>query len=264
MTPCSALRLRVAAYADDELGVEGAADVEEHLARCLGCREELERLRVQSGLLRDLRASDAPPPGFEERIHIALFGRARRVVPAAVAAVVLAVVVAAYFSIVVGGSADAVAAAARIHRRADAGEVPLAVRSANAREVNAWLRRKLPFPAAISASRPPEIALEGAAAVRLHGERVGLVRYRIGGSAVSLFLLPRPEWTGGRLARFRGIDFRIFDASGLSLIAWSHPPLSYVLVSDGGALAGTACGVCHGRRETPPLGEFAAVVGNGA
>lgn len=262
MTPCTAMRLRLAAYADDELGVEGAVGVEEHLTRCAPCRGELERHRAQSRAIRDL-SCEAPPPGLEGRIRVALFGSARPRSSAILAAVVLAAVVFGYFLAARRGAADAIASdAARIHRRADAGDLRLAIHSASAVEVNDWLRGKLSFPATISGSRPAEIRLEGAATVRLHGERVGLVRYRMDGSAVSLFLLPRREWHGGRLARFRGIDFRVFDARGLSLVAWSHPPLSYVLVADGGAVA-KACAVCHGERDTPPFVEFAAVAGGG-
>jgi hypothetical protein len=63
---------------------------------------------------------------------------------------------------------------------------------------------------------------------------------------------------------FRGIDFRIFEKEGLSLVAWSHPPFSYLLVSDDGTPLGQACGVCHGDTGSPALTEFAATVGRGA
>lgn len=266
MTACRAMRLRLAAYADDELGVEGAVEVESHLAQCASCRAEVERQRSFSRAVRDLYPTDAAPAGLEDRVRSALFGRRRS------RAVVAFAALAASLALAVGAARFAdgrrapgiVADAAGIHRNVSDGTLAVALRTTSAAAVNDWLRRELPFPAAIAESRARGVDLDGASVVLLHGQRAGLVRYRVGGHAASLFLLPRRSWSGGRAVRFRDVEFRIFKVAGAAVAAWSHPPSSYLLVSDGSVSLDRACGACHGEAGGLPLQRFESIVASGA
>ena len=92
---------KLSAYLDGELPPEESAALEEHLARCAACREELSRLAFVSEALETLDGAE-PDPYFAprlKRLAVAERGRgwARRAfVPAAAAA-------AAALSLVLGG-----------------------------------------------------------------------------------------------------------------------------------------------------------------
>jgi anti-sigma factor RsiW len=92
---------KLSAYLDGELPPEESAALEEHLARCAACREELSRLAFVSEALETLEGAE-PDPYFAprlKRLAAAERGRgwARRAfVPAAAAA-------AAGLSLVLGG-----------------------------------------------------------------------------------------------------------------------------------------------------------------
>src|SRR6185295_10168344 len=109
----------------------------------------------------------------------------------------------------------AVAAAAALHR--SAGGLELASHDVGA--VNAWLQRSLPFTGSIAVPGSPAITLEGAARVSLGGHPAGLVRYRMNGHDVSLFLLERPVWDESTApVRVGQVDFRVFQRRGLDLV----------------------------------------------
>ncbi len=83
--------------------------------------------------------------------------------------------------------------------------------------------------------------------VALGEHPAGLVRYRMNGRAISLFLLAEPVWGDDATpVRVGSMDFRIFQRRGLDLVGWSHAPLSYLLVSEDGLETGDACAACHG------------------
>lgn len=262
MTGCRSMRLRLVAYADDELDVGGAVEIEEHLARCPACASEVEQQRALTRALRDLYPRDREPAELESRIRSALLGKRRLRVAA------LSGALAASLALVFGVSRlgpprgePALVAAAHLHHSADAGELPLDLRSGAVSDVNRWLRRELPFDGELPEPHSAAIALEGATRVSLGGEPAALVRYRIGDHAVTLFLLGRPAGSGhGRRIALRGIDFRVFELEGLTLVGWSHPPLSYLLVSDEAVGRGEACAVCHGGKSPPPIAEFATAL----
>jgi anti-sigma factor RsiW len=137
-------------------------------------------------------------------------------------------------------------AAVDIHRSARQYPLPLAIQSSDAAAVNAWLSRALSFPINAPVKQTTVPSLQGATVVELAGERVGYVQYRRDGHPISLFLMPPRAWpeTGERV-RVRQAEFHVYTIDGLELIAWNHPPLSYVLVSDLGGHGAQACAVCH-------------------
>ena len=249
---CEPFARLLPAYADNELSVESALDVERHLRTCTPCHTALERQRALAHAVGQLYPHAPLPPGLEDRVRRRLRtapGRSLWVRGLALAAAVLlglGVVWKLARTHTAGtgtaGTPASVLAAAEMHRHA----VPLAIRSSDAAAVNAWLRTALPFPLNDAVRPTPDFTLLGAATVDLAGERVGYVEYRRDAHAVSLFLLPPRTWpAAGRTINVRAIDFHLFTVDGLTLVTWNHPPLSYVLVSDLGAQGAQACAVCH-------------------
>jgi hypothetical protein len=89
----------------------------------------------------------------------------------------------------------------------------------------------------------------------------GLVRYRLGGRTVSLFLIAEPVWSeGAPPVRVGRVDFRVFQRRGLDLIGWSHGAISYLLVSEDGLTTGDACATCHDGSARGSIAEFVAAV----
>jgi anti-sigma factor RsiW len=248
---CDACRPLLQAYGDNELSVESALEVERHVRACPHCRALLARQRRFSQALGRLYPRTPLPLGLEDRIR-----RAVRMAPGkrfwlnglALAASLLLVLGAVWLlSRPHASEAPAsVMAAADIHHSARQHVLPLAIHSSDAAMVNAWLAHALAFPLNAAVQQTTAMTLEGASVVEVAGERVGYVQYERSGDPVSLFLLPPRAWpeTGQRM-RVREVDFHLYTIDGLKLIAWNHPPLSYVLVSDLGGHGAQACAVCH-------------------
>ncbi len=112
MTNCSDMQPRLAVYADGELAAKLRAPVEAHLADCQKCRTEVERWQALRRCAQRAIASEALPPGLEQRLRQRLHtqsGTARRrlikfVVPGLAAAAVIVVAVLLYLPGSGGGS----------------------------------------------------------------------------------------------------------------------------------------------------------------
>ncbi|MEO6026060.1 MAG: anti-sigma factor, partial [Candidatus Binatia bacterium] len=249
---CQSLRLQLAAYADDELGVDAALEVERHLDACGACRRAVARQRHLAQALHTLYPAADPAPGLEARVRHGLFGltAARRTAIAGA----LVIAIAGGFVAWRGGAAfhasghdarpasdpmrasdalatdpaPAIVAAAALHRQVDAGGMPLQLASADVATVNTWLREHLPFAGTIGDPGSDAITLTGATRVMLGAHPAGLVRYRSNGRTISLFLLAAPVWNDGAApVRVGTVDFRVFQRRGLDLIGWSHASISY-------------------------------------
>lgn len=286
---CAALRMQVAAYADDELGVDAALPIERHLAGCAGCRRTVARQRHLARALRDLHPVDAPSAGFEARVRRAVVGQPlppRRMLAAGVAAAAVAGVLGWYGASALrdastsrdatsratavgderapatGSLAEtAIATAVALHRGIDDRTLPFPARDGDVEGVNAWLATHLPFPADVRRPGSPAIAIAGASVVALGDHAAGLVRYRLEGRAVSLFLLPEPVWSESHTAvRVGTTDFRVFRRAGVDVVGWSHARVAYLLVSDDGLATGAACGTCHGDDGRGAIAAFVRAV----
>ncbi len=254
---CRDVRDRIQAYADGELGTEGVLESESHLERCPDCRAAFERHRALRRMVATLYPQREPPAALEQGIRGSLRGGPaaswRRA--SAAAAVVLAVGLAAWLaSRRPDTTPPVVHAALGLHRAAAGGALALGLESRDLGEVNRWLRRELPFVTELpEATRG--IGVLGAAAVELAGTRAGHVLYQTDARPISLFVLPRREWPPmGRAVRSDGIDFRWIEAGRERVVAWSHDPVSYLLVSDATRAPSEACGVCHANGATRGAG----------
>jgi anti-sigma factor RsiW len=150
-----------------------------------------------------------------------------------------------------------VGAALAAHAGAERGTPALDVASSSAAQVSRWLADELAGVPPIGAEVPPGFRLEGAATVTLPAERAGWVLYRRGAEPVSLFVLPPRTWPAfGRGIRQHGMEFRALDVGRHRVIAWSHPPVSYLLVSARDRSPSEACAVCHAGPDAPALEGF--------
>ena len=68
MPACEDRNLTLGALADGELDAVNTALIEAHIARCDGCREELERIHAVRALLRTDGVRHSAPAGLEERV----------------------------------------------------------------------------------------------------------------------------------------------------------------------------------------------------
>jgi anti-sigma factor RsiW len=245
---CRSMRDRVQAYADEELGVEGAIEVEAHLAGCSACRDAFESQRAFRHMVGALYPQEAPPD-LERRIAAALRPPSRRW-PLLASGIAAATLVAGLVGLLTRGSEAAlpseVRAALEVHRTAERGGAPLGLASHDAGEINRWLHREVPFFADLPSGDTSGFALRGAAAVELAGTRAAYVLYDGTSGPVSLFVLPRRSWPAmGRQLRSGTVEFRWIEAAGHRVLAWTHDPVSYLLVSDAALAPSQTCAVCH-------------------
>jgi anti-sigma factor RsiW len=261
MTGCRPMRERLAAYADDELGVEAAIEIEAHLERCTACRDAVQRQR-------DLHAAVGalyPRPRLPDPVRRTVLRRLRprrpwRQVTIMSAALAASVVLAVWTAQLPGVPGD-VNAAVALHRTAERGTARLDLASADLPAVNRWLRDELPFAGEV-APGPDAFRLRGAASVALDAAPAAWVLYQHGDAPVSLFVLPpRPLPAVGRSRTHKGIDFRTVEVGDHRVTAWNHDPVSYLLVSARDRPPAEACAVCHAGPEAPALAGFATTDG---
>lgn len=254
------MRERVQAYADDELTVEGSIEVEAHLERCASCRDDFERQRNLRRTVAELCPPETPPPDLEQRVAAGL--RA----PRALRPVVLSALAAAALAVVLVWTLGPrrerslppeVWAALGVHRAAARGTLPPGLVSSDVPEVNRWLRGAIPSFPDVPEAESRGFTVRGAAVVKLGGERAAYVLYQAGARPISLFVLPHRDWPPmGRAARSGDMEFRSLELAGERIVAWSHEPVSYLLVSDATRAPAEACGVCHSNAEAPGIGDL--------
>ena len=259
---CRAMRDRVQAYADDELALEGVLEVEAHSNGA----PHVGRLRATAHLPAHRRLA-LPARRAAARELARRVTRACRGAPGVtrVSAVAVAAVVLALTALVPGRAGDAmppeVRAALSLHRAAEDGGLSLGISSRDVGDVNRWLRQTVPFFTDVPEAETRGFAIRGAAAVELSGTPAGYVLYeQAGARPISLFVLPRRDWPPmGRAIRSGHVEFRVIESGEDRVVAWSHDPVSYLLVSDAARDPSEACGVCHAGPEAPALAGFAAV-----
>jgi anti-sigma factor RsiW len=253
---CRAVGRWLGAYVDDELGVEAALAVGAHLESCPACRAACERQRAFARAVRVLYTERDVPA----RLRAALRPRRRpaRPLAAALAAAVVAGVGVWALRAPARPLPREIQATLRLHDAAAQGAVTPALASSDAREVNGWLARTVPFAATIPPAAGGELRLAGASAIGLGGDDAAWVLYRRGADAVSLFVLPARVWPAfGRRVEQHGVEFRLLEVGTHRLVAWSHAPVSYLLVSARDRPPPEACAVCHAAPRAPAIAGFA-------
>lgn len=251
------MRERLAAYADDELGVEATLDTETHLERCPSCRDALARQREFHAVVGRLYPAPHMPDGARRALLRRLRPRrAWRPICIVSAAVAASLGIAVWVLRMPGVPAD-VQAAIVMHEAAERGTAPLELTSSDLPTVNRWLRGSVPFAGEV-APGPAEFRLRGAAAVDLVSVSAAWVLYQHGAEPVSLFVLPPRRLPDvGRTLHHEGIAFRTIEVGDHRVTAWNHDPASYLLVSARDRPPAEACAVCHAGPGAPALAGFA-------
>jgi anti-sigma factor RsiW len=79
---CNDARALIHAYADGELGLESALEIERHLEQCAGCAREREAIATLSAALGDEALRFKAPAALRARLGAALSGAAASTAPA--------------------------------------------------------------------------------------------------------------------------------------------------------------------------------------
>src|SRR5213594_1743069 len=229
-------------FADGRLMPARREELEAHLATCPKCSRELERLRwVKEGTAR--LPMHEPPPDLPARVAQALDSEDRRgsqarplrryLLPAAgVLAAATAVVI-----LVSRGPRDLPSAVGRDFAAYGRAALSLDTASGDGPALERYFaRRGLAFPTRVFDLRMMGYGLVGARVHQLDGRPSALFAYRGVDERTlmcqmfegSLDELPQ----GGEAREHNGIEFRIFNEHGLTLVFWMEGSVVCVLVSD--------------------------------
>jgi anti-sigma factor RsiW len=210
------------AYLDGELSLEGSLAVEEHLAACGRCRQELETYRGLGRLLKSARDTAPEAETALARVTRSVRTRRRRLYSMAGA---MALAAAAALALVVVPRADrTVGEVASVHARAlDTGRT-VELASADPTTVTRWLADRLPDSVPATGGGDG-FSLRGARVDALDGRPVATVVYQVRNHLVDVFAWPSAE---------RDSEPRPSVAGRWTVCRWSHRGVSYWMVSDAG------------------------------
>jgi len=275
MRECDAFRRLVSPFLDGELVGEDRAAFSEHVAGCAACGASLAEERRIVELVRSGVPLYQAPAGLRQGVE-RLLGRAR---PArsisrwAVAAACLGAALLAVGAQLLQKPAAATEArapselaalAVRTHLAYTRGELPLDIRTAEAREVSRFFAGRVPFQLTLPDYRvapgerkPYELA--GGRLISFKSDSAAFVAYRMERRPISLLVTSASavQPAGGEVVRSANLRFHVESVGGLKVITWMDNGLTYALASDLDAPASQSCLVCHGspqeHRKLEPL-----------
>lgn len=243
---------RLDAWLDGRLDATERRELEEHLASCARCRDQLAALEAVRSAVRDGLEQPPPPPGLEVRILDRLDREdAERRPPTAAAPrwpaagrwlpIAAALAVATLLFFLLRGApepepADLVAAATRAHAELGA-SLPEGLAVADAAAVEArWRAGGVDFPARVLDLGAMGIALAGGDVAALDGRAAARTVYRgDGGWLVCLMFrgavdaLPAADEVRAR----DGFRFHVFRRDGRTLVFWQEGAVVCALVGEG-------------------------------
>lgn len=212
------------AYLDGELSLEGSLAVEEHLAGCGRCRQELETYGALRKLLQSARSTAPEAEMALTRVTRTVRTTRRRRIFAAggVAAMAMA---AALALMLVPRTDRIVGEVAAVHARALDGGRTVELASADPLAITRWLADRLPDDSVPATGGGDGFALRGARVDSLHGRQVATVVYQVRNHLVDVFAWPSTEGDS---------EPRPSVAGRWTVCKWSHRGVSYWMVSDAG------------------------------
>lgn len=210
------------AYLDGELSLEGSLAVEEHLAACSRCRQELETFGALRKLLQSARSTTPDAESALIRVTRAVRTRRRRLAGAGAA---IGLAAAAMLAVVLVPRPDRIVGeVASVHARAlDTGRT-VELASADPADVTRWLADRLPSSIPATGSGDG-FSLRGARVDALEGRPVATVVYQVRNHLVDVFAWPSAE---------RDSEPRPSVAGRWTVCRWSHRGVAYWMVSDAG------------------------------
>jgi anti-sigma factor RsiW len=245
---CRRTREVLHAYADGELDLVRAMDVERHLRQCDACGRARECLLAVRSAVTESPLYHRAPRGLERRVRAAAraaagagrpsisYGSVPRWITAVAALVLVALLVWPTVREVIGrrGGSGETALARTVdevvagHVRSLMADHLVDVASSDRHTVKPWFNGKLDF--------TPDVRDFAAEGFPLHGGRLDYVAghpaaalvYRRGGHYINLFVWPAPE----SAAPPQPADERWVTANGYHAVHWTQAGLSHWAVTD--------------------------------
>jgi anti-sigma factor RsiW len=225
---CEAVRTFLDAYSTDELDLVGATQVEEHLAACPACAEELAELKSLRRTLKDPSLRFTAPAALRGRIEAnrepAGHGSAWRV--ARIAAVALLFLVpwfAWYWSATRSDATQLADEITSSHVRSLMSDHLLDVPSTDQHTVKPWFAGKVDFSPVVVDLSGDGFPLVGGRLDYVQKRAVAAIVYQRNKHVINVFVWP----TGDADAPTRSSMH-----AGYNLVTWMSGGLKYVAVSD--------------------------------
>jgi anti-sigma factor RsiW len=228
MASCTDKELLLGGLVDDELDAANIALVEAHVARCDGCREELERLQAVRSLTRSEGVRHTAPEALRQRIaelpELAPARPRRNWLPGWLAPGVVGALAAslAIFSFVTPGATSVMdGEIVSSHVRSLQPGHLTDVQTTNQHIVKPWFNGKIDFSPPVPELADAGFPLAGGRLDSIGGRTVAALVYKRRLHTVNLFVWPATE------ARERS-----FAEDGFGVREWSRSGLRYAAVSD--------------------------------
>jgi anti-sigma factor RsiW len=229
MSACADQEMLLGGLLDNELDAANVAMVEAHVARCEGCREELERLQALRSLLRTDGVRHSAPETLNRRIATAPELAAPRASndnrllrwlgPGIVGALAASLAMVAFLPPGANSVVDQEIVSSHV-RSLQPGHLT-DVQTTNQHIVKPWFNGKIDFSPPVPELADAGFPLAGGRLDSLDGKTVAAIVYHRRLHTVNLYIWPAKDSTE-----------RSFVKDGFAVSEWSRNGLRYAAVSD--------------------------------
>src|SRR4051812_47837998 len=228
MAACVDQELLLGGLIDGELDAANTAMVEAHVARCGGCREEVDRLQATRNLLRGDGIRHQAPEGLANRIAALPELKAksandnrllRWIGPGALGAVAAALAMVMVLPSSTQTIVDQELVSSHV-RSLQPGHLT-DVQTTNQHIVKPWFNGRIDFAPPVPELAPQGFPLAGGRLDSINGKTVAAVVYHRRLHTVNVFIWPASD----ERARF-------FQKDGFAVTEWSHAGLRFAAISD--------------------------------
>jgi len=228
MPACVDQELLLGGLVDGELDAANVALVEAHVARCQGCREELERIEAVRGLLRGEGVRDTAPASLRRRIadlpELSPAAPRRNMLPGWLAPGMVGALAASLAILALPGTGERAMIDQQLvssHVRSLQPGHLTDVQTTNQHIVKPWFNGKIDFAPPVPELADKGFPLAGGRLDSINGKTVAAIVYRRRLHTVNLFVWPAKESAA-----------RSTVEDGFALAEWSEDGLRFAAVSD--------------------------------
>jgi anti-sigma factor RsiW len=228
MAACLDQELLLGGLADGELDAANTALVEAHVARCEGCREQLEQLETTRNLLRNAGVRHSAPPELANRIvglpELRLKGAndnrlTRWFAPGLLGAVAASLAMVALLPPGADSIVDQELVSSHV-RSLQPGHLT-DVQTTNQHIVKPWFNGRIDFSPPVPELAQQGFPLAGGRLDSIEGKTVAAIVYHRRLHTVNVFVWPATS-----------SHARVFQKDGFSVIEWSQDGLRFAAISD--------------------------------